>query len=103
MAPNMNQMMKQARKMQADLAKAQEESVLLEAEATVGGGAVTAVAKGDTTIKSIKIDPDAVDVDDIEMLEDLVLAAVNEALRDVQDQVSDKMSEITGGLNIPGL
>jgi DNA-binding YbaB/EbfC family protein len=88
--------------MQAELAKAQDEVATMEAEATVGGGAVTVVATGDAAIKSIKIDPSAVDPEDVEMLEDLITAAVNEALRNAQALANQRMSAITGGLNIPG-
>ncbi|MDR1183318.1 MAG: YbaB/EbfC family nucleoid-associated protein [Coriobacteriales bacterium] len=98
---DMNKMMKQARKMQAELEKAQEEVVFLTAEGTSGGGVVKAVATGDQTIQSITIDPSAVDPDDVEMLQDLVLAAVNEALRQVQELASARMNAVTGGLNLP--
>jgi DNA-binding YbaB/EbfC family protein len=98
---DMNKMMKQARKMQAELEKAQEEVALLTAEGTAGGGVVKAVAVGDQTIQSITIDPSAVDPDDVEMLQDLVLTAVNEALREVQELASVRMNAVTGGLNLP--
>jgi DNA-binding YbaB/EbfC family protein len=98
---DMNKMMKQARKMQAELEKAQEEVAFLTAEGTSGGGVVKAVATGDQTIQSITIDPSAVDPDDVEMLQDLVLAAVNEALRQAQELASTRMSAVTGGLNLP--
>jgi DNA-binding YbaB/EbfC family protein len=99
---DMKQMMRQAQKMQAELAKAQEEVVLMEATATAGGGAVEVVATGDAAIKSIHISPAAVDPSDVEMLEDMVLAAVNEALRSAQQMANDRMSAITGGINLPG-
>ncbi|MDO9491138.1 YbaB/EbfC family nucleoid-associated protein [Acetobacterium sp.] len=100
---NMNNMMKQVQKMQQDMAKLQEELEEREVEATAGGGAVKVVATGKKTILSIKIDPQVIDEDDIEMLEDLVLAAVNEALVKAEDMVNTEMGKITGGMNIPGL
>ena len=72
-------------------------------EATAGGGMVTAVASGDMAITSLTIDPDAVDPEDVEMLEDLVLSAVNEALKKADEETSNKMGKLTGGLNIPGM
>ncbi|WP_251230649.1 YbaB/EbfC family nucleoid-associated protein [Adlercreutzia aquisgranensis] len=100
---NMNAMMKQAQKMQAELARAQEEIKDMTFEASAGGGMVKAVALGDGSIKSITIDPEAVDPEDVEMLQDTVLAAVNEAIRGVNQLGSDRMSSVTGGLSIPGL
>ena len=99
---NMGAMMKQAQKMQAELAKA-EEVKTMSFEATAGGGMVKVTALGDNTIQSIAIDPEAVDPEDVEMLEDMVLAAVNEALRGVSDMAAARMSAATGGMNIPGL
>jgi DNA-binding YbaB/EbfC family protein len=98
---DMNKMMKQARKMQAELAKAQEEVALLTAEASVGGGMVTAVASGDQTLQSITISPAVVDPDDVEMLQDLVLSAANEALRNAQELANARLSAVTGGLDLP--
>ncbi len=100
---NMQKMMKQVQKMQADMAKVQEEVAQRTVEASAGGGAVAVVADGSQTVKSVKINPDAVDLDDIEMLEDLVLAAVNEALRKSQDMVANELGKVTGGMKIPGL
>ena len=100
---NMNNMMKQVQKMQQDMAKLQEELEEREVEATAGGGAVKVVATGKKTILSIKIDPEVIDEDDIEMLEDLVLAAVNEAIVKAEEMVNSEMGKITGGMNIPGL
>jgi DNA-binding YbaB/EbfC family protein len=100
---DMNQMMRQARKMQAELAKAQEEVALLTAEASAGGGVVKVVAGGDNTVKSVTIDPAAVDPEDVEMLEDLVTAAVNEALRAAQELAASRLGAVTGGMNLPGL
>ncbi len=100
---NMKQMMKQAQKMQAELAKAQEELQGMTFEASAGGGMVKVVATGDSLIESVTIDKDAVDPDDVEMLEDMVCAAVNEALRGIGELSSDRLSSVTGGMNIPGL
>lgn len=95
---NMQAMMKQAQKMQADMAKAQEEIAQMETEATAGGGAVTVTMTGTNAVKSIVIKPEVVDPDDVDMLQDLVLAAVNEALRTAQEKSSSQMSAITGGM-----
>lgn len=100
---NMNNMMKQVQKMQQDMAKVQEEVQEREVEATSGGGAVTVVATGKKELVSIKIKPEAVDPDDVEMLEDMVLAAVNEALRKAEEMVSGEMAKVTGGMNLPGM
>lgn len=100
---DMKKMMKQAQKMQMELARAQEEIKDMTFEATAGGGMVKAVALGDMTIQSISIDKDAVDPEDVEMLEDMVLAAVNEALRGVGEISSTRLNSVTGGMNIPGL
>lgn len=103
MGGNMNKMMKQVQKMQQDMAKMQEELANRTVEATAGGGAVKVVASGKQEIVSITLKPEAVDPEDIEMLQDLLLAAVNEALRQSQEMVSKEMGKLTGGLNIPGL
>jgi len=100
---NVQKMMKQVQKMQAEMAKAQEALAHETVEASAGGGAVTVVVNGHQEVQSIKIDPSAVDPNDVEMLEDLVLAAVNEGLRKSQELAAEKMSKITGGLGIPGL
>ena len=101
---NMQQMIRQAQKMQQDMAKAQEELAQATVEASAGGGMVTAVVSGDKQLQSITIKPEAVDPDDVEMLQDLVLAAVNEALRQMDELASEKMSKVTGGMGgIPGL
>ena len=100
---NMGAMMKQAQKMQAELARAQEEIMDMTFEATAGGGMVKVVANGDMTVDSIVIDPEAVDPEDVEMLQDMVAAAVNEALRGVSEISSQRLNAATGGLNIPGL
>ncbi len=103
MSPDYQKMMKQVQKMQADMVKAQEDLASQTVEASAGGGMVTVEATGAIEIKSIKIDPAAVDPQDVEMLEDLILAAINEALRSAQELANSKMSGITSGLNIPGL
>ncbi len=100
---DMKQMMRQAQKMQKELNKAQEEIATMSFEATAGGGMVTAVASGDMAITSLTINPDAVDPEDVEMLQDMVVAAVNEALRGVSELSNQRMSAVTGGMNIPGL
>ena len=100
---NMGAMMKQAQKMQAELAKAQDEIKDMEYEATAGGGMVKVVANGDMTVDSIVIDPEAVDPEDVEMLQDMVAAAVNEALRGMSDVSAQRLNSVTGGMNIPGL
>lgn len=99
----MQKMLKQVQKMQADMEKTQAELKNMTVEATVGGGVVTAIANGNQEITEIKIEPDAVDPDDVEMLEDLVLAAVNEVLRKAQDLAAKEMQKVTGGLNVPGM
>jgi hypothetical protein len=96
---NINQLMKEAKKMQADLEKSQEELSTKEFEATAGGGAVSVKVAGDKTIKEIKLQKDVVDPDDVEMLQDLILTCVNEALRKVD---SAQASEL-GKFNIPGM
>ncbi|MDS1030501.1 YbaB/EbfC family nucleoid-associated protein [Bacillota bacterium LX-D] len=100
---NMNKMMKQAQKMQADMAKLQEELGNKLVEATSGGGMVQVTANGKQEITKLTIKPEAVDPEDVEMLEDLVIAAVNEALRKSQEMVAGEMQKITGGLKMPGL
>ena len=100
---NMQQMMKQARKMQEQLAATEERLAQMEVSASAGGGMVKAVATGDLRITSIEIALEAVDPDDVELLQDMVLAAVNEAMSQAQQLASQQMGAITGGLNIPGL
>ena len=95
---NMN-MIRQAQKMQQDMLKMQEELENRTYEAAAGGSAVKAVANGKREIVSLEIDPDAVDPEDVEMLQDMVLAAVNEALRKAETAASEGMSKITGGMN----
>jgi DNA-binding YbaB/EbfC family protein len=100
--PNMQQMMKQVQKMQADMAKAQEELKSESVTASVGGGAVTVEVSGELVFKSITIAPEAVDPDDVEMLSDLVLAAVNQGLERAQALAASKLGAVTGGLAGPG-
>jgi DNA-binding YbaB/EbfC family protein len=95
--------MKQAQKMQAKMAKVQEELKSEELEASAGGGTVKVQITGDLVIKSITIDPSAVDPDDVELLQDMTTAAVNEAIRSAQELQSRRMGEVTNGMNIPGL
>lgn len=96
-------MIRQAQQLQQKMAKIQEELETAIVEGSSGGGMVKAVVTGKQTIASITIDPQAVDPDDVELLEEMVMAAVNEGLQKAQDLASQKMSAITGGLNIPGL
>ena len=96
-------LMKQAQKMQQEMGKIQEESKKKTVEASAGGGMVVVVANGALEIISIKIEKDVVNPEDIDMLQDLVTAAVNEALRRAQKMVSDDMGRLTGGMNIPGM
>ena len=103
MNPNYQKMMKQVQKMQADMAKVQEELADEVVEASAGGGMVTVEVTGAIELKSIKIDPSAVDPEDVEMLEDMIMAATNEALRSAQELANRKLGGITSGLNIPGL
>ncbi len=103
MGMNINKMMKQVQKMQQDMAKAQEEMANRTFEATAGGGVVQVVVNGHHELKSVTIKPDVVDPKDVEMLQDLIVAAVNEALRKADETISAEMAKLTGGLKIPGL
>ncbi len=96
-------MLKQAQQMQAKLAVVQDEIAVARSEASAGGGVVKVTVIGGSKIESIEIDPEVVDPDDVEMLQDLILAATNEAMDSAQKLAADKMSAITGGMNIPGL
>ena len=100
---NMNAMMKQAQKLQKKMLKTQEELALKTVEASAGGGMVKVIANGSQKIESIVLEKEVVDPEDVEMLQDLVLAAVNDALNKSQEMVSKEMGKLTGGLNIPGL
>ena len=99
----MANMMKQAQKLQAQMLRLQEELAEKTVESSSGGGMVTVVANGRQQIVSIQIEKEVVDPEDVEMLQDLVLAAVNDALAKAQQMVSSEMGKLTGGLNIPGL
>ena len=99
----LGRMMKQAQQLQAKMAKLQEEMSEKTVETSSGGGMVKVVANGKQQLVSIQIEQEVVDPDDVEMLQDLILAAVNDALAKAQDMVSGEMSKLTGGLNIPGL
>jgi DNA-binding YbaB/EbfC family protein len=104
--PNMNQMLKQVQQMQAEMVKAQEQLKTEVVEASAGGGMVTVKVTGDLEIQEIRIDPEAVDPEDVELLQDMVLAAVNEALRSAQELAANRMGGLTGGLGdlgLPGL
>ena len=103
MKQNIGNIMKQAQKMQAEMARVQEELKDERVEASVGGGMVKVVMTGDMSVESVTIDPEAVDPDDVAMLQDMVTAAVNEAVRMAQDVSEQKMSQVTGGMNMPGL
>lgn len=103
MAKGLGNMMKQAQQMQKKMALVQEEMEKREVEASAGGGMVTAVVNGKQQVLSIKIDPSAVDPQDVEMLQDLIMVAMNEAIRQSQDMMQAEMSKLTGGMNIPGL
>lgn len=100
---NMQQMMKQAQKMQENMMKVQQETEEKEVEATSGGGVITVCANGKKEIISISIKPEAVDPDDVEMLEDLILAGCNAALKAADDMMKDEMGKVTGGMNLGGL
>ena len=100
--PNMQQMLKQVQKMQAEMMAAQESLKDERVEASAGGGMVKVVATGELAIESITIDPAAVDPEDVEMLQDTVLAAVNQALTSAQELAASKMGNVTGGLGGPG-
>lgn len=97
---NMN-MLKQAQKMQQDMMRMQQELQEKEYEAAAGGGVVTATVTGKRELKALEIDPEAVDPDDVEMLQDMIVAAVNEAMRAADSDASSTMSKLTGGLNLP--
>src|SRR3954470_11104298 len=100
--PNMNQMMQQVQKMQADMMKAQEQLKNEVVEASAGGGMVTVKVTGDLELTDVKIDKEAVDPEDVEMLQDLVLAATNEALRSAQELAANRMNSVAGGLGGAG-
>jgi nucleoid-associated protein EbfC len=104
--PNLNQMMKQVQQMQAEMVKAQEALKSEVVEASAGGGMVTVKITGDLQLQEVRIDPGAVDPDDVELLQDMILAATNEAIRSAQELAASKMGGLTGGLGdlgLPGL
>ena len=107
--PNLNQMMQQVQQMQAEMLKAQEGLKDEVVEASAGGGMVTVKVSGALELKELRIDPEAVDPEDVELLQDMVLAAVNEAIRSAQELAASKMGQATGGLGglgdlgLPGL
>ncbi|GKX28737.1 nucleoid-associated protein [Vallitalea longa] len=103
MPNNMNNLMKQAQKMQKKMQDMQEDLDNQIFEASAGGGAVKITVTGKKEVTKVSIDPEVVDEDDVEMLEDLILAAVNEAMRTADEKVNQQMSKVTGGLNMPGL
>jgi DNA-binding YbaB/EbfC family protein len=98
---NMAGMMKKVQKLQADMAKMQEELKTRTLEVSAGGGAVKVVINGEKQIQSLKIAPTAVDPEDVDMLEDLIVAAINEAVKKVDDMMAQEMGKLTGGLNLP--
>ncbi|QWT18243.1 YbaB/EbfC family nucleoid-associated protein [Collinsella sp. zg1085] len=100
---NMNQMMQQARKMQAQMAKVEEELKSTTVDASAGGGMVKVVVNGSMQLESITIDPEALDPSDVEMLQDMIVAAVNEAQRGIAEIANRQMSAVTGGINLPGM
>ncbi|WP_079710031.1 YbaB/EbfC family nucleoid-associated protein [Paraliobacillus ryukyuensis] len=99
---NMNKMMKQMQKMQKDMMKAQEELQEMTFEATAGGGMVKVVANGSKVITDIEINEEVVDPDDVEMLQDLIITATNDVLKQVDDKSNDTMGQFTKGMNLPG-
>jgi DNA-binding YbaB/EbfC family protein len=100
---NMNQMMKQVKKMQEQMLKTQEELAQKSVEGTAGGGVVTVIVNGQKKVTSIAIKPEAVDPEDVEMLQDLVLTAINDAMTKAEELANKEMGRLTGGVNIPGL
>lgn len=103
MAKGLGNIMKQAQQMQAKIARVQQELENKEVEATAGGGMVTARANGKQQLLNLTIEKDVVDPEDIEMLQDLILAAVNEAIKKSQEMIQQEMNKVTGGMNIPGM
>ncbi len=103
MSKGLSGMIKQAQKMQQQMAKLQEEAGNKTVEASSGGGMVTAVVNGKQQLLSLKLEEEVVDPEDIEMLQDLIVAAVNEAIKQSQDMVSSEMAQLTGGMKMPGL
>lgn len=102
-AQNMNQMIRQAQKMQDQITELQEEIEARDFSATSGGGAVEVTLSGKKIIKSLNIKPEAVDPEDVEMLQDLIISAINEAINNIESTTEAEMSKITGGVSIPGM
>jgi len=100
---NMNNMLKQVQKMQKEMERVQAEIEAMEVESSAGGGAVTVKVNGKRELLGITIQPDVVDPEDVEMLQDLIVAAVNEAMRKAEEMASKEMSKVTGGMNLPGI
>lgn len=100
---NMQAMMKKVQKMQADMVKMQEEMKSRTVETSVGGGAVTVVVNGKKELQSIKISPSAVDPEDVEMLEDMILTAINDGMKKIDEMTEKEMSKVTGGMKLPGM
>lgn len=103
MKGNMNSIVRQAQKMQSQIAKVQDEIAEKKVEASTGGGVVTAVVNGKSELLELKIDRQVVDPDDVEILEEMIIGAVNQAMKTASDMMNDEVEKITGGLNIPGL
>ena len=103
MAKGLGNIMKQAQQMQAKMARVQQELEKKEVEATAGGGMVTAKVNGKQELLTLQIEKDVVDPEDVEMLQDLVMAAVNEAIKQSQKMIQEEMGKVTGGMSIPGL
>lgn len=103
MNPQYQKMLKQVQQMQAKMAAAQEELANETIEASAGGGMVTVVISGDLEVREVRVSAEAVDPDDVEMLQDLILAATNEAIRSAQDLAQKKLGGVTGGLDLPGI
>ena len=100
---NMNQMVRKAQKMQEDITRVQEEIETKEFTKQVGGGALELVMTGDKKLKSVKLKPEVVDPDDIEMLQDLIISGVNEVIQEIEDYGSAEIEKVTGGVTLPGL
>lgn len=100
---NMGAMMKKVQKMQSDMLKMQEELKKRTVEASAGGGAVTVVVSGKKEVKSVKIDPSAVDPEDVEMLEDMILTAINDGMKQIDEMTEKEMGKVTGGMKLPGM
>src|SRR5512139_487792 len=100
---NIGNIMKQAQKMQAEMARVQEELKGEQVEASAGGGTIKVVMSGDLKVVSVTVDPSAVDPEEVELLQDMITAAVNEGIRMAQELAAQKMSAVTGGMNVPGL